>query len=98
MQHGNPPKQTTDIAMVDGVPQRKASGGFYTQAEADEIMALPDPREPEQPTDRWDIDQILDRLYDRNSTPAWLLVALEDVRQEIERLRNTDAKPSEPPP
>lgn len=32
-----------DVATIDGAPQRKARGGFYTKAEADEIMALPEP-------------------------------------------------------
>lgn len=37
------------------------------------------------PAQRWDIDRVLDRLYDLKTTPAWLLVALEDVRQELRR-------------
>lgn len=33
-----------DIGKLDGVPQRRANGGYYTQAEVDEIMGLPAPK------------------------------------------------------
>lgn len=41
--YGEDRREGDDIAEVDGVPQRRSSGGFYTKAEADEIVNLPDP-------------------------------------------------------